>query len=201
MKEQDIEKLKEICEREGFKLKRKPSPGIEFEISKKDPWDKVEFAELHGKNKKIKDQNRLTIWFTDGSCIDKVWANPATEQEYIEQLIKEAKERFGEIKEGDRFVDPGGGEWGMDEITEDFRYEKDNDFLYFNDYIIYEAGEWAEKVKRCEVVHGHSNDFTGLEFSPLFTVNKQAKKKMQEIGIPELRKFLAKQLENYLNEV
>lgn len=113
MKEQDIKRLKEFCEREGFELKRNPYPGIEFEISKKDPWEGVEFARcvndngfslawIKGKIYPIIKINPYRIWMKDekGDKIslidydsqkypDHVCFQPATEQEYIDQLIEE----------------------------------------------------------------------------------------------------------------
>ena len=231
MKEQDIEKLKEFCEREGFELKRNPYPGIEFEISKKDPWDGVEFARCVNKDAKHFTTGKIykilpgksihdDLAFLDESGkVNGYWPcnterfQPATEQEYIEQLIKESKERFGEIKEGDRFVDPEGDEFfvdgkkypGWEKIKEwetmGFTYHSNNDQLLFDGFAIYQSGKWAEKVEKAKVEYLPHDDFTGIEFKPLLLVNKQAKKKMQEIGLPELGDYLAEKLEDYLNEV
>lgn len=218
MKKQDIEKLKEICEREGFELKRIEYQTDRFEVSKKDSWDGVEFARYvykdgenftNGRIYKIREGKSIhdDLAFLDesgkpnGYCPSNTWKfQPATEQEYVDQLISEAKELFGEIKEGDRFIDPEGDEIVMDEITEDFRYEKYSDFLYFNDWVIYESGKWAERVEKCEVkVHNCyvNSDNNRVAFS--FILSDITKMESEELPI-QVTTYLAQQLENYLNE-
>jgi hypothetical protein len=179
MKQQDIERLKKICEKEGYIIEM---PGVfclesnkhVFTISMVDPWDGVEFAECIN--------NRNSCVYTNGkiypivSVVDnyvytlfddefypkngrhKDFMKPSTEAAYVSQLKSKAKELYGEIKEGDEFdrtsVNPRWGVVKM-EMSEKrglgFNYDKADDSLYFGKYAIYSKGQWAKKVERVRV--------------------------------------------------
>src|SRR5690606_16457965 len=123
MTPQDIEKLKALCEKEGFELdfiSQSTQGAMDiFRVSKKDEWEGVEFAEC------LVDVNgdwyvkeiakgqiyRIVDWFKrELIYIDKHelgWESkhfkPSTEAAYVEQLKAKAKELYGEIKDGDVF--------------------------------------------------------------------------------------------------
>jgi hypothetical protein len=220
MKQQDIERLKKICEKEGFELSYEidvHNP-IFFKITKKDPWDRVEFAECIN--------NRNSCAYTNGkiypivSIVDnyvntlfddefypkngrhKDFIRPSTEAAYVEQLKEKAKELYGDIKEGDEFdrtsINPRWGVVKM-EMSEKrgldyFNYDKANDTLYFGKYAIYSKGQWAKKIERVRVnlfSFRHEGDYANF----VFNVSKNACFKS---GITD---YLAKCLEDKLNEI
>lgn len=212
MKTEDIERLKEICEKEGFEVLESPFSHGLFKIGiKKDPWEGVEFVELvtafigldlqEGMVGKVisNDGNRIEVRLVNG---DICYSNlnefkPSTEQAYFEQLKKEAFERFREIRHGDQFELPEYGEVTL--ITqgwrgEQFEYSKKYDELRYCGLLLYNSGKWAtklpERVKVQFIDHWVSNKFNRFDFN----VSKEIKSNT-EIG-----QFLTKQLEKYLND-
>lgn len=108
------------------------------------------------------------------------------EQAYVEQLKKEAFERFGEIKDGEKFKDWDGTVFEIDETG--FLYSKRNDQLRFGGWIIYQQGKWAERVKERAKVEWNTVNDTIISFRYSGSINLIRK-------MPEL----ASHLEKYLN--
>lgn len=221
MKKEDFERLKAVCEKEGFEIE---SGGKILDrtlicVKPKDIWDGVEFAEFIGfddsedftKNKIYKVNgvlgNRLNICNDNSGCKNgwqKIYFKPSTERAYIEQLKKDAFERFGEIKYGDLFDRSSlldfkdtksiGDCYGF----EGFRYYKENDGLDFNGTCIYKQGKWATRVK--ERVKVYPKDI--LTMSSPFGFGTEFKFALANRYIKDLdqfKEFLASQLEKYLN--
>ena len=217
MKQTDFERLKAVCEKEGFELKQTVfsigafcNPNQElFQIKKKDIWEGVEFAEceVDSSEKNVKKGKIYPCKIVDG-CLEITgdyfhtdlygtkFFKPSTEQAYIEQLKKEAFERFGEIKEGDRFDRTSIDEkWGSDTVMEKFpfgtfhwKYDKSGDCLFIGRYGIYKEGKWATRVKeRVEVNPKNTKEVV------------KAFKECLEKDKDQFVKFLASQVEKYLN--
>lgn len=179
----DFEKLKRICEESGFELvNESPKENDKFYVvRKKDEWEGVGFAKAllsHFNDdlnvseytagriyrvKSIKEHRVFTDFDDKGSRTngwDKKNFQPSTESEYVEQLKKEAFDRFGEIKEGDRFKrDYISVSWGCEEVIGksptggfEFYYDKNSDILYKGNLAIYKQGKWAEKIDVVKVI-------------------------------------------------
>ena len=107
MKTEDFERLKKLCDENGFELiTESPDENDKFfVVKKKDKWEGVEFArlELDGYcfddyiEFKIDRIDDVYIYTSSGSKYYKSSLQPSTEQAYVEQLKKEAFERFGDI--------------------------------------------------------------------------------------------------------
>ena len=212
MKTEDFERLKAICEKEGFELlNESPSENDKFYVvKKKDPWEGVEFAECLnnyiqgkftvGKIYIVKDKQNGFFRTTDDiflwiHCMFKNF-KPATGAQYIDQLKKESLKMFGEIKEGDRFENPDGN---IDVRSNKavWEYSKNHDFLYYGGCKIYEKGKWAKRVEEnIEVKADGGNVDLGHFY---FKMNGKSKEKCRNIGYWNVNEFLAKQLEKYLN--
>jgi len=143
MKVEDFERLKAVCEKEGFEILNLTHDDNEKYVlvkKAKDEWEGVEFAES------------LINGLIVNLPIHKSSSNlfkPSTEQAYVDQLKAKAFELYGEIKEGDRFeslhyegkiitIDSGIG----------FVYVKEEDKLLFNQWPIYLKGKWAKKIEK-----------------------------------------------------
>lgn len=212
MKTEDFERLKAICEKEGFELVTESPKDNDkfFVVKKKDPWDGVEFvkvAKIHKVYRIDGDKiyfanNRGETWALKENCTQ------STEEAYVKQLKKEAFERFGEIKGWDRFIDA----YSKDQLRvthslSGFVYSKDLDSLCIGGVIIYYKGKWAERVKervKVEGIHsGGSNQYDSESewkyyFSfhlKNFDIDYHGAEKMYNKVLP----FLAEQLEKYLN--
>ena len=224
MKNKDFERLKEICEKEGFELLNESTSENDkfYVVKKKDIWGGVEFVEVieNGVNvtkgeifkvyDKIKttyalfEYYRCTAKDQDGLFLSKEILNPSTEQAYIEQLKKEAFKRFGEIKEGEKFVRDWiqkRDQWPkiaeIDDTKREFEYNKEYDQLTFRGTCIYEKGKWAERVKeRIEVEYTDDSWDDFEDYSEIGFVFKLPKLYDIKKGAGN---FLAKQLEEYLN--
>ena len=195
MKQEDIDRLREICEKEGFQVSTFVMDKSLFEITTKDPWEGVEFFWDHTNGKVYKTSNR---------SIQSEFFNltsPAKEAEYVEQLKREAFERYGEIKDGDKFQFYGKGFHSIKlSDTPDLDYFKEFDELSLWGFPLYKQGKWAKKQgKRVEVeindrvwrdISNGSYDF-GFDFN--------VKNGGTNININDCAAFLASQLEKYLN--
>lgn len=184
MEQKEINRLKEICEKEGFDLSivsfsdETGNKNTWFDIKKKDEWEGVEFAEIITDSNGFVTKGKIYIIYNiqgkyfnvtndsgdKNGIVYKKYAKPSTEQAYKAQLIHEAKERFGEIKPGDKFLFNGQvicitGAYGLS-----FKYNKSIDALFFNAYAIYESGKWATKITKPEI----KVEYTGWEYQPRF---------------------------------
>lgn len=206
MTTEEFERLKAICEKEGFDISQVNSYLIQ--VSKKDPWDGVEFAQYkfpwEGEEYHFKIQAMTDKMLIDSCGTDMFKDNckPSTEQAYVDQLKKEAFERFGHIKHDDIFdVTPIGYQNKKAFISlgdnPKWKYDKKKDQLYFECFLLYSKGKWAERVKElinisnensCIIYSGKRLEF---QFRSSFSIDKT---KANELG-----QFLAKQLEAYLN--
>ena len=214
MKTEDFERLKEICEKEGFKVLNESVNDNDkfYVVVKKDPWGGVEFAECISVDKigdcvtKSKIY-KIEIFDNELHLVDdseerdsfiRFHENfqPSTQQAYIEQLKKESFKRFGEIKEGDRFENPNGGK---DKRVNDpyWSYNKRYDWLYYGGCMLYKQGKWAERVKEMIKVTYIDWEYADnkMEVNFSFKINDwKTVKDKDDVG-----DFLAKQLEEYLN--
>lgn len=207
MKTEDFERLKKLCDENGFELvTESPKENDKFfVVKKKDEWDWVEFVRVRdnyknsdykaGKIYPLKGIDECgyfeTIFDEDGDDWNGLSENeitPSTEQAYVEQLKKEAFERFGEIKEGTSINDLKGrifNKW-FDSIV--FNYYKDSDSFYFQDCLIYQQGKWAERVKERISIKWEECDANYIKFSYFGSCNL----------IPRMNELSAL-LEKYLN--
>jgi hypothetical protein len=94
MKQEDFERLKTVCEKEGFEIAKLLSPGnVEMDVfaiaNKKDIWEGVEFVESNFSGK---------IYIKQDVNFEMLRLfKPSTESAYVDQLKKEAFKRYGEI--------------------------------------------------------------------------------------------------------
>lgn len=194
MKQTDFDRLKAVCEKEGFEILNLTHDDNEKYVlvkKQKDIWEGVEFYRSKW-SKSIYNINRIDLKLREG--IKLMDWEPSTESAYIEQLKAECFKRFGEIKEGDRFDRSLIG-YGKDSINfmpnrgyeKGFDYSKESDTLYFDNLLIYESGKWATRVKeRVKVV--------GAE------INKQKMTFYYTGKIDEMIGNISIKLEEYLNK-
>ena len=157
MKTEDFERLKQICEKEGFWIMRNHNSGSAIVDVKKDPWEGVEFAEYlfpwpdQRDHFKVKQITEKMVIATDGTEMFKDNCKPSTQDAYEEQLKRIAKEKFGDIKEGDRFdCSPLGYNPNASIILSDipnWEYNKKIDEFCLDGFPFYKQGKWAERVK------------------------------------------------------
>lgn len=211
MKTDEFKKLIDFCEENGFEVNPAQDHCLLI-TKKKDIWDNIEYAESLikstnqysiGRIYKINDVNQFNL---------KNYFKPSTEQAYVEQLKKEAFERFGKIKQGDRFdlTEVGYSSKSNISIPDNeigFIYNKNIDLLRFNDVIIYKQGKWAKRLHERVEVEGYSsngsqdiNIKTDWSYNFLFKLKNYHKNRfgagfMYGKALP----FLAEQLEKYLN--
>ena len=210
MKTEDFNRLKEICEKEGFEAFECYVEDTWVVQKKKDIWEGVEYAECVNSSDKniflkgnvypiIKNVNDVIFSYVLGYKMDGFHIKnfkPSTEQAYIEQLKKEAFERFGEIKEGDRFENPNGGK-DTRVNDPDWSYNKRYDWLYYGGCMLYKQGKWAVKLReRIEVEYTDDSWDDFEDYSEIGFVFKLPKLYDIKRGAGN---FLAKQLEDYLN--
>lgn len=218
MKKEDFNEIKDFCLKKGYEVsnyKEDTKLGVLLHVKQKDIWDGVEFASVDNQNEpiyKIVEKGFSTIKIisrglvndnTQGNIIEnpKNHFKPSTESAYVEQLKKEAFEKYGEIKEGDRFERNFSGIMPFKFTIEEsgslngFEYFKDYDALNFNRETIYQAGKWAKKLpKRVEVEYLKTEwNTTSNLIKCEFHVSNPKKITKDGFG------FLAKQLEAYLN--
>ena len=205
MKTEELDKLKTNLDELGFEyiITDTNKDQIVMIIQKKDPWEGVEFFECGGEIIKLGsyDKQKNVLVVLNGSKFHETNCKPSTEQSYIEQLKKEAFERFGEIKVGDRFdrtlLNVDGDLDNIITITDfifGFEYYKDADSFEYNGNIIYQQGKWATKIERVEVtksINYHNIHTDEHHFA--FHISKKI-----ENG-SNVHSFLTKQLTKYLN--
>lgn len=211
MKTEDFERLKAVCEKEGFWVDDNHSLAL-FHIMVKDPWDGVEFATDGIMVYKVYEISNNWVYY--GSNIDgkkeragKSFMKPSTESAYVEQLKKEAFERVGEIKVGDKFNSP---QAGINHLlgksgNKEWDYIKKDDQFFYYDVELYCQGKWATRVK--ERVEVKNKGFNQIDFvkKDLSYVGVAVSIKMDIIGEfksfsnDKAGDFLASQLEEYLN--
>lgn len=223
MKKEDFERLKAKLgdEFELLNVDHEDNEKYYVIAKKKDIWEGAEFAEYigekpayftSGKVYKIFGRDKITFIDDVSSYPDHNYSHdglkkhfkPSTEKAYIEQLKKEAFERFGEINEGDRFDRAGLG-YSEGQIhfipnsnyEKGFTYYKSDDRLYFDNLVIYKQGKWATKLKERVKVKFDGGNLQSKEF--YFEYNELTEKRMREIGCFKVGEFLASKLEAYLN--
>jgi hypothetical protein len=204
MNDTDLKMIEKILDALGFRV----NVSFAFEesqvvVTKKDPWEGVEFVmDAWGFIFKIDKKEGERFYDCNGKWESISRCSPSTESAYVEQLKKEAVERFGEIKEGDKFnpntIDKRWCESSEvnfdDDFCDDWWYDNEEDRLLVGGVLIYSQGKWAERVKDRITVKYHkpasNNDayYFGFKISNLTFDRKKA------------GKYLAQQLENYLND-
>lgn len=203
MKQEDFERLKAVCEKEGFEIGGYTPSSRVFVIDKKDIWDGVEFLSVNGFDKiyKIKGISNDVIFVEPDMCFTKSVCKPSTEQAYIEQLKNECFERFGIIKDADKFIIEGCSPTSALPFEKDWIYFKEVDILQHYGATIYQQGKWATKLpERVEVkLTGHptwtNNKSDGYYFCFHFkTINGGENLETHKAG-----QFLASCLEKYIN--
>lgn len=194
MTPQDIEKLKNLCDKEGFELDfiSKSTQGAMdiFRVSKKDEWEGVEFAmsKYNCEIYPIKDIEMKSAF------------QPAFEEQYVEQLKAKAKKLYGKIKNGDRFerkhmVNLIDFKIHIPYDGASFHYYKKEDYLSLFGYIIYQQGKWAKKIETTQYVKWEFGE-NEREAKFVFKIPQviESGGKMDRIG-----DYLSKYLEEYLN--
>ncbi|PRY90559.1 hypothetical protein [Mongoliibacter ruber] len=87
----------------------------------------------------IQVQNRMYIEW--GGAIQ------CSGEEFLEQLISESIQRFGEVKVGDIFLDQWEKVNKIEKwIPEKFKYSADIDMFYIYGICVYSQGQWRKKV-------------------------------------------------------
>lgn len=205
MKQDDFERLKAICEKEGFEIDRPWDEGMVV-VKKTDPWEGVEFVEFIGFSDNCFTNSKIyKVKYLSGNnigvCIDdegdingwgKKHFKPSTETSYVEQLKKEAIEKLGDFKIYQ--LDFSMMHGGSIQNKETFVYRKDTDTLYSMGKPIYQQGKWAERLKERVKVdldyehHGQNSSYYFISSGDL------EEEKYRGSG-----QFLASQLEKYLN--
>ena len=194
MKQSDFDRLKAVCEKEGFRLES--FPGINtIQVFKKDIWEGVEFVDRKTPTWPICKVFKITENNVEYFVEDrgKVWCgkeflHPSTEQAYREQLKSEAFKRFGEINDTFLF-----GFWKCEK--DGFNgYIKDRDEYYVLGACIYNSGKWATKLPERVKVISASVESIGInkEFVFKLSENKYVDYKTAD--------FLASKFEEYLNK-
>lgn len=216
MKQEEIERLQAICEKEGFKLKSLDHGDL-FVIKpdkKVDEWENVEFVECLtncqqytiGKIYKVKHINGPTVF----TCLDNLgsetngWVKsnfkPSTQEAYVEQLKKEAFERFGEIKVGDRFkTEWDGWEFEIDHDGIGFHYIKTRDMLVFNGWDIYKQGKWATKIEEVKVEPSDVRIYRGFPEEIQFRFRTNLDGIIKSCDTKKAGQYLAEKLEEFIN--
>jgi hypothetical protein len=206
MKVEDFERLKAVCEKDGFELELTNSEGkyLFITANKKDEWEGVEFVTDDIKVYKVHEITGNWVYY--GSHIDgekeragKTFLKPSTEQSYIDQLKHKAFELYGEIKEGDEFTAATGGTYQVKtyDVQPEFDYFKKVDQLFYKNVQIYCEGKWAKKIEKVRVEFLDFDYRVETERLPIVTFSFQMipKGDLKSTGI-----FLASKLEEYLNQ-
>ena len=204
MTEQDLHKLKSICEENGFEYNITDTDKeiVTLTIRKKNQWEGVEFCHSPNGVRKIDEMDGERLYFTSGTWAQKSVCTPATEREYVEYLKKEAAEKYGEIKEGDLFNLNSISPLFKDKVTlpdvyiREWYYDKNNDKLFYKDLLIYQKGQGASKITefRASYIDWDYSDQGDLRLSFKCDMWNYVKDK-DDVG-----DYLAEQLQNYLNE-
>lgn len=215
MKTEDFERIKSKLGDEFKAEYRVEKDSVMVLVTKKDPWDGVEFVEykdfnLTGGQRYFKinwiDNQKELIHIHSGYLFKKR-CKPSTEEAYVKQLKKEAFDRFGEIKEWDRFIDPDGLRCKISSSFYDcgnieWYYDKKEDMLIYYSLVVYQKGKWAERVKERVNIYiepyESESEKTYPEWIPNATFKFISTQKIKLDG--KVGKFLASQLEKYLND-
>jgi hypothetical protein len=182
MLQEDLKEITELLEKNGYEFNSLnnsndgyadlPVVGAIFKV-KKNIWEGVKYAKCkdnsghpgllkNGKIYKVEfakgfQEPTLTV-LTNTIRPVHTWLNaerfiPATEAAYKLQLIAEAKERFGEIKNGDRFdcsnigcTKNGVISLGLGWILDHAEYDESKDELSLLSFVLYRQGKWVEKI-------------------------------------------------------
>lgn len=199
MKTEDFERLKAVCEKEGFEVGIDPFFNHLFKVKKKDIWDGVEYFSFNGfHNKIMNSETDELLYNSKGDSFWKDESKPSTESAYVEQLKKEAFDRFGEIKEGDRFINTKDSEVGVDYCWGEFEYDKTRDLLVYGGCYLYQQGKWATKVKERVKVSSHVIECLRQYINTELSYNQI--EHLKGNGTKAKAEFLAQQLEKYLND-
>ena len=157
------EDLKEISEKLGDGYSCVLKDGVV--LVDKDPFHGVEFVK----------HRFIGAIFKIGSVIAESLENfePSTEEAYVDQLKGIARERYGEIKDGDMF-DIGPLFYGIEsqllerrivlDETGKYSYHSEDDVLSLHGFFLYKQGKWAKKVDKARVVSFLYNDSDKLSF-------------------------------------
>jgi hypothetical protein len=219
---QDIDRLREKLGDEFELITQSPDENDKFFVviaKKKDPWEGVEFAKCvinsesytKGKIYKINPLYLPSIKtyrddFGHENGQGPSYFKPSTESAYVEQLKAKVKELYGEIKDGDEFDTPTGGNYVVktNEGQKEYDYFKGEDQFFYKNVELYCQGKWAKKIERVRVEFvtssGSSNPsengkHIGAKFEFMFrTINNEWK------NLHYLGPYLAKCLEDKLNE-
>jgi hypothetical protein len=192
-----IEKLKKQAESEGMKCEVVLSDTFTATNSK-DKWEGVEFAQknLTDEIRPIIGMDTSWIFTSHGIGMRICESNPSTEQAYIEQLKAKSFELFGEINEGETFIDVEKNHpLKIEHIFSGFVYSKKIDAFCIGGVLIYKQGQWAKRIKDKITVYDADLD-RGLKNNFSFRVHSTEKVTKSKNEIIE---FLSSKLEEYLN--
>lgn len=167
LNEENLKEIAELLINNGYKIskvEKNPWEGVEY-AKCKDTYgytSKIQYDKIYRVNLSTAHQDcTLKVTIKDLEC---VYLNakrfvPATVEDYKLQLIAEAKERFGEIKDGDRF---NLSELGLNSncsISLDYKDTLDDaDYMEYCDelrligFTLYKQGRWGEKLEDAKVV-------------------------------------------------
>jgi hypothetical protein len=189
MKTEDYDNLKHLCDANGFELvTESPNENDKFfVVKKKDIWEGVDFCIPNYNSVALKlpykivskENGFIQVYcpYSGNGGIAQFMESevePSTEQSYIEQLKRIANEKFGEIKEGDRFDRSNMGfviPQTVDKIYSDIKdthYNKSEDMFFIGDLALYKKGKWATKLpERVDIKWiGTSCDTIRFEYVP-----------------------------------
>lgn len=218
MKKSDYEEFKDLIKGTKFELitqSEEDNDRLLVVSVKKDPWEGVGFVipnfrstatKLPYKLVSIKDGfAQVYCPYSGNGKLAQLQLNevdPSTEQAYVEQLKKEAFERFGEIKEGDGFD-------GLANITqsaglyanEEWDYIKKDDQLFFYNVLLYQQGKWVKRVpERVEASLSNwswtGNSQSGFRFKFEFSIKNGG----ENIDVKDVGTILENYLDKYLND-
>jgi hypothetical protein len=156
------------------------------------------------------DENVIII---KGRHFLKEYFQPASVDKYKDQLIKDFFERFGELKKGDIIELLSGDKIKIKySIKKDIlEYDEEKDVLFFEKTVVrpnhdrvisiriifYSKGKWLKKIERVEVTPNGSDQKQKGFF---FKFGDEATERIIKMGWLNVNSFLAKCLEDKLNE-
>lgn len=203
MKQEDRDRFKAMCEREGFEYHLADSDEslMLVYVNAKDPWKDAEFFRHKFNNDyyRVDRVDEQYIYAIDGSVMIKDNCEVISESSYVEQLKKEAFERFVEIKKGDVFKSLSTGSTVSVDINVygSFFYSKENDAFYIGGTPLYCQGKWAERVKERVEVNYFSYRTNKIDQNT-YLHECIFKSNIEYFG-EDVNIFIATQLEKYLN--
>jgi len=188
MKSEDFKELQDFCEQKGYQLLNESlEDNTKFFVvsKKKDEWEGVEFVECCI-NQKIYRLDQLSE-----KILHLNPHKPSTEQAYVDQLKAKAFKLYGEIKEGDEFIEPTGRKNLFNDTGFGIVYNKHSDFLYNENLILYRQGKWATRVPEKVKVEWVTTSCDTIRFN-----YGNAK----DVDLVKSGPELAKLIEEYLNK-